>query len=262
LNNFYDIFPEEKIVIGMVHLKALPGSAGFDGNMERIYESAAKDLRALEAGGAHGAIIENFSDMPYTTVNPPETLLSMTALTARLRCESSIPIGVNFQFNCAKEEIAIAYVCGAEFIRVEAFVENRIGPFGQTPAQAPDLMRYRIKLAAETLVFADVNVKHTYPQVPQDFTLVLKEAVAAGAHAIIVTGSETGKNPSTEEVKSVKQQVLDLPVLVGSGVSFQNVRGFMRYADGVIVGSSIKYEGKVENPVDPERVKKLVGEIS
>lgn len=255
---FYEVFPKEKVIIGMVHLKALPGSCGFDGDLGKIYEYALRDLKALEEGGAHGAIIENFSDVPYTTTSPLETLTAMTAIVARLRQETVIPLGVNFQFNCAREEMAIAYTCGAEFIRVEAFVENRVGPFGLTLAQGPELMRYRAQLNADVLIFADINVKHTYPMVPQDISLNLAEAVASGAHAVIVTGAMTGKNPSPEEVKLVKQQVSNTPVLVGSGVSADNIREFMKWADGVIVGSSIKYEGRVENPVDPERVRKLV----
>ncbi|WP_422445639.1 BtpA/SgcQ family protein [Thermoanaerobacterium sp. DL9XJH110] len=262
MKNFHDLFPQRKVVIGMVHLKPLPGSAGFDGNLRQVYESALKDLKALEAGGAHGAIIENFSDLPYTAENPLETLLSMTAIVAELKREASIPLGVNFQFNCAREEMAISYVCGAEFIRVEAFVESRIGPFGVTFAQAPQLMRYRAKLKAETLVFADINVKHTYPLAAQDFSMDLKEAVSAGANAIIITGAETGRNPSAEDVRSAKNQIPDVPLLVGSGVTVENAGELMEYADGVIVGSYIKEDGIVKRPVDPARVRMLVEEIN
>lgn len=261
MKNFYDIFPRKKIVIGMVHLKPLPGSPNFEGDLEQVYESALQDLKAIEAGGAHGAIVENFSDVPYTTENPLETVLSMTAIVAGLKREATIPIGVNFQFNCAKEEIAIAYVCGAEFIRVEAFVENRMGPFGLTLAKAPELMRYRAKLGAKTLIFADINVKHTYPMTSQDLSLDLKETVSAGADAIIVTGLQTGQNPSVDEVKFVKRCAPDVPLLVGSGVTAENVSSLLEYADGIIVGSYIKKDGIVKNPVDPERVRHLVEEV-
>ena len=45
---------------------------------------------------------------------------------------------------------------------------------------------------------------------------------------------------------------------VGSGVSQANIDLCNRYADVVIVGSSLKRNGYWENPVDEERVKQFM----
>jgi predicted TIM-barrel enzyme len=47
-------------------------------------------------------------------------------------------------------------------------------------------------------------------------------------------------------------------ILLGSGVTLGNVVNFLRVADGVIVGSSLKKDGKLANPVDPKRVAAMV----
>ena len=47
-------------------------------------------------------------------------------------------------------------------------------------------------------------------------------------------------------------------LLVGSGVNVKNVKDYLRFADGVIVGSSLKRGGKLARPVDPKRVAALV----
>jgi hypothetical protein len=47
-------------------------------------------------------------------------------------------------------------------------------------------------------------------------------------------------------------------ILIGSGINVDNIREFLRYADGVIVGTSLKVGGKLFNPVDPRRVAALV----
>ena len=44
----------------------------------------------------------------------------------------------------------------------------------------------------------------------------------------------------------------------GSGVTLANAKSFLRVADGIIVGSSLKKDGVLANPVDAKRVAALV----
>ena len=50
-------------------------------------------------------------------------------------------------------------------------------------------------------------------------------------------------------------------ILVGSGVTAQNVHEYLPLADGFIVGSSLKADGRVGNPVDQRRVAALKARI-
>ena len=53
------------------------------------------------------------------------------------------------------------------------------------------------------------------------------------------------------DVRAVKEAVPEgTPVLVGSGVTEENIGAYMEWADGVIVGTSVKVGGVVSNPVD------------
>ena len=47
-------------------------------------------------------------------------------------------------------------------------------------------------------------------------------------------------------------------MFIGSGANWNNVGELVRYADGVIVSSSLKRKGKIEEPVDPIRVRQFV----
>jgi predicted TIM-barrel enzyme len=47
-------------------------------------------------------------------------------------------------------------------------------------------------------------------------------------------------------------------VYVGSGVAAATVAEVLRLADGVIVGTSLKHDGRVASPVDPARAWALV----
>ncbi|MBC8202192.1 MAG: tryptophan synthase subunit alpha, partial [Planctomycetes bacterium] len=49
----------------------------------------------------------------------------------------------------------------------------------------------------------------------------------------------------------------ELPILVGSGVTPENVKEIFEYADAVIVGSSIKQGGNWANDLDENNCKNL-----
>ena len=51
-------------------------------------------------------------------------------------------------------------------------------------------------------------------------------------------------------------------MLANTGVNEANVEETLRFADGVIVGSSLKIDGIVWNPVDRDRVHRLVSAAS
>lgn len=48
-----------------------------------------------------------------------------------------------------------------------------------------------------------------------------------------------------------------IPIFVGSGVTASNEATHLEFADGIIVGTSVKRDGKVFNPVDSRRVTAL-----
>lgn len=256
--SFQRVFGGNKAVIGMVHLLPLPGSPGYGGDFEAVYQAARRDLERLSRGGVSAAIVENFSDTPYTAETSVLTVSAMAILIDRLRKDAQIPLGVNVQFNCTEGEWDLAYLTGCAFMRVEAFVENRIGPHGISLASAPELMRRKAALPCDAMIFADINVKHTFPMAAQPVEFSISEAKEAGADAIIITGAQTGSVPSIDELRQARACAGEMPILVGSGISEATVADYLRIADGVIVGSAIKEDGKVSKPVDEERVRRLV----
>ncbi len=47
-------------------------------------------------------------------------------------------------------------------------------------------------------------------------------------------------------------------MLIGSGLDERNIEELLSAADGAIVGTSLKLDGVVTNPVNPKRVARLV----
>ena len=127
-----------------------------------------------------------------------------------------------------------------------------------TPA-AYAIERIREKLRAPVLVLADVDVKHSAPLASASLEQILHDCVRRGRpDAIVVSGPATGEPPSPGYVASIKAMASYKPIIIGSGISIDNIMAYWSVADGFIVGTSIKLGGKTLNPVDERKARQLV----
>jgi len=246
------LFEHTRPIIGMVHLRPLPESPGFDGDLNAIYSQAEADARALLDAGVDALIVENLGDEPYLIGEP--TALQVAAMAnaaARIRAMTDSPLGVNVQFNAWQAEIALAYAVQAQFVRVEVFVDTVISAQGMVQPCSAQITRYRKQLGANVELWADVQTKYTQNVLPQAITQSAVDAQTAGAAVLIVTGAATGQATPLEAVAEVKD-VVQIPVVVGSGTTIENVSQVLQIADGAIVGSALKEGGRAENPVSAE----------
>ena len=74
----------------------------------------------------------------------------------------------------------------------------------------------------------------------------------------MVTGEATGAGVATRDLERVKGACPHTPLLAGSGVSTEGVEALLPLVEGAIVGSALKEEGYVENPVSRERTMRFV----
>ena len=248
-------------VIGMVHLAALPGAPAFAGDLQAVTRSAVADARALAAGGADGLMIENFNDVPfYKDDVPAHTVAAMTYLAQAICDAVDLPLGINVLRNDVCSALAIASVVGAAYVRVNVLSGAAVTDQGLIEGRAAQVMRYRQQLGAQNIkVLADVRVKHAAALAPRPLQDEVEELIhRAGADAVIVSGTGTGKPVDLDELARVKQIAGDIPVLVGSGVSASTAAALCEYADGLIVGTWVKQDGQLDRPVDDARVRELV----
>ena len=262
--SFRDVFPDGRALIGMVHLEPLPGSPRHDAGkgMAHVVERAVADAAALEAGGMDGIMIENFGDSPFWPESvPPVTVAALTAAALRVRERVSLPIGINVLRNDVRSALAIAAVTGARFVRVNVHIGAVVTDQGLVQGRAHETLRTRAALGArDVAILADVAVKHSQPlgeRAPLESEA--REAAERGlADGLILTGTATGVPGAPWELKCVRDELPDVPVLAGSGVEPSTVGEFLEVADGVIVGSALEEEGVAGMPVDPDRVREFV----
>lgn len=249
------MFPVAKPVIGCIHLQALPGSPGYDGDIEAVYRRALNEAATYLRSGVHGLIIENFNDVPfYPDAVQPETIASMTVVTRDIVRLSSVPVGVNVLRNDASAALAIAAATGARFIRINVHMGATVTDQGLLQGQAHRTARLRSALNARVAMFADVAVKHGTPLAQRDLDIEVLDLIERGmADAIIVTGDRTGGMTSLERLERVRK-ISSIPVIAGSGVTADQLPDLLPLVDGMIVGSVFKEDGRAVNPLSEERV--------
>lgn len=266
---FGEIFNCEKPIIGMVHLRPLPGSPLFDAKkmgMNGITEIAMEEAAKLERAGVDGLQIENIWDYPYLKGDDigHETTAAMAAVAVKVRETVGIPIGVNCHLNGGIQSVAVAKAAGAKWVRVFEWVNAYVSHAGITEGIGAKLARYRSFLKAddELKFMCDVNVKHGSHFIISDRSIAEQahDAESEGADSLIVTGFETGIAPSPEKVKELSDAV-NVPVVLGSGTTEENVAELLRYSDGAIVGSYFKEDNNWKNPVSEERTKKFMDAV-
>jgi len=76
---------------------------------------------------------------------------------------------------------------------------------------------------------------------------------------VILTGQATGLPANADEIRTVKKAV-DLPVLIGSGVTVENLEQYVG-ADAFIVGSHFKVDGQWQGSVDRAKVARFMKQI-
>lgn len=250
-------------IIGVVHLKPLPGSPGFEGDPDAVYSAAAQDAEALCIGGVDALIVENFGDTPFLpTAVEPHTVAIMTSVIQQLSKNVEIPIGVNVLRNDGMAALGIALATGASFVRVNVFIGATVTDQGIIEGRAHELLRYRGALQSETRILADVHVKHGRPLAHGSIVDAAKDAWHRGhADGVIVTGSGTGVSTDQSELEKVRNAVPDAFLLAGSGVTLETAPKILRFSDAAIVGTSLKMGGDVHAPVDRERVVKLMDAV-
>ncbi len=257
------LFRAPKALIGVVHCPAFPGSPRYRGeSVDSIYDVCMRDVDAYVSGGLNGLIIENHGDIPFSKPDDigPETSAFLSVIADRVIRAVDVPVGINVLANAPVPAFAVAAATGAAFIRVNQWANAYVANEGFMEGRAAQAMRYRASLHANQVkVFTDTHVKHGSHAIVGDrsVTELTRDLAFFDSDAIIATGQRTGNAVNTKELQEIRQAT-QLPLIIGSGVTTENIPELLPLVDAVIVASSLKKAGDWWNEVELERVQALV----
>lgn len=253
----------EKPIIAMCHLQAMPGDPYYDREkgMKWVIEKAKEDLEALQEGGVDAVMFSNEFSLPYLTKVRTETVAAMARIIGQLQPYISIPYGVN----CLWDPIAsldLAVAVDARFVR-EIFTGVYASDFGLWNTNCGEVVRHQHAIGAE-------NVKLLFNIVPEaakyladrDIESIAKTTVFnCRPDALCVSGATAGSATDPEVLRRAKGAAGDTVVFANTGCRVDTIEKLLSIADGAVVGTTFKYDGKFENQTDVNRVREFMDKV-
>ncbi len=226
-NKFFKVFGN-KPILAMIHLSGgLPVNRALD------------EITIFEEEGIDGIIVENYHG---NLSDVEKTLKQIQKLGTKL------VIGVNILPNEYKDAFRYTSVYGGKFIQID-HVAGKYTRGEIDPVQYPTHKEKN----SEIIVLGGIWPKYYMPLEGSNLEYDLKLGMQR-AEAIVVTGEGTGKETPLEKIEEFRRTLGNHPLIVGAGLTPENVYEQLSIADGGIVGSSLKHENQTYNAVDRIKV--------
>ena len=258
-----EVIGTEKAIVAMCHFRAMPGDPDYDAEkgMQYVVDCARHDLIALQNGGVDAVMFSNEFSLPYLTKVRTETVASMARVIAELMPDIKVPYGVNCLWDpYASLELAVAV--DAKFVR-EIFTGVYASDFGLWNTNCGEVVRHQREIGAEDvkLLFNIVPEAAKY-LADRDIESIAKTTVFnCRPDALCVSGATAGSATDPETLRRAKSAVGDTVVFANTGCRVNTIENLLSIADGAVVGTTFKYDGKFENQVDVRRVKEFMDKV-
>lgn len=234
---------EKKAILGMIHL------AGPD-----AIDKAMEEIKIYEEEGLSGIIVENYHGGIEDVIKVLERL-SMSPTT--------MSVGINILPN----EYEAAFALCKRFPFIEFIQLDYVA--GEYKGVNHDYEVYLDNYThITTKVYGGVWPKYYTPKEGSNLEADLINGIYS-CDAIVVTGAGTGMETPLEKIKYFKEiidknrtlKVNETPLIIGAGLTPLNVRESLQFADGAIVGSAFKPNGRTHQMVDRGLVRVFMDEV-
>lgn len=246
---------KERPIIGCLHLKALPGTPMWDRNLtvEEHIDKVMADAKILKEAGFDAFVFANEEDYPYVDHVGPEIVATYARIVSAVTREFDLPFGVGIMMD-SYASIALAKATGATFSR-GFFCNTIVTDFGLINKSVGDIMRYAKQIGAEDINLYTAIEGHfgelLDPRPVEDRFRSSKFIIPCAG--FIMSGPATGQPPQASTLAKLKEIDPSVPLILNSGASPANIGTLLPLCDGVIVGTSLKKDGYLFNPVDRDR---------
>ena len=253
-----DLFGVQKPIIALLHLRALPGDPLFEGSMEMVISTAREELNDLQSNGVDGILFANEFSLPYEKNVSAVTVGAMGYLIGVLRKELLVPFGVNIVSN-PLATIDLAAATGASFVR-STFTGAYMGESGITNTDIATVLRRKKALGLDNLrLLYKVNPESDVYLAERTLMKITRSIIFhCFPDALCVSGASAGTETDTTLIQQVKEVSGNIPVLCNTGCTTENIQEKLAYSDGACVGTAFKIDGKFQNVVDKDRVKRFM----
>ncbi len=247
----------------MIHTDALPGTPQNTNKISEIIKKAVSEAKLYEKLKIDSIIIENMNDVPYLKKEVGyEIVSSMSIIASEVKKSVTIPVGIQILAGANKAALAVALAAELDFIRAEGFIFSHIADEGFFEADAGELLRYRKYIGGNDIaIFTDIKKKHSSHAITADIDLneFAHTADFFLSDGVIITGQSTGCPTPIDDLLNIKD--INIPIIIGSGLTAENISSYWDLADGFVVGSYFKEIGYWRNPLSENRILKFTEKV-
>jgi predicted TIM-barrel enzyme len=228
----------KKPILGMIHMYG----------QEQAADYADKEIDIFEQEGVDGFILENYHG-------------GLKEIRQVLGWIDEIPGNMLKGINILPNDIVTAYELAAAYKLDFIQFDYVAGSYERTaPFDYQNFWRFRTRFP-EIKILGGVWPKYYEPVKSSNLSEDIIDA-QNNCDAIVVTGAGTGKETPLDKIMQFKRMAGTTPIIIGAGLTPQNVAEQLIHADGAIVGSTFKKFGKTTNPVDRELVREFMAEVN
>jgi hypothetical protein len=258
-----ETFGTKKPIVAMCHFIALPGDPYYDaaGGMRKAVDAALSELLALQEGGVDAVMFSNEFSLPYLRKVNPETTAAMARIIGEIMPAIQVPFGVNVLWD-PYASLDLAAATGARFIR-EIMSGVYASDFGLWDTDTGSIIRHKVRLGLQDvkLLFNIVPEAAKY-LADRDVAEIAKTTVFNNRPDVIcVSGLTAGSATDTGVLARVKQAIPGTAVFANTGCRLETIESILNIADGAVVGTTFKKDGKFENKVERDRVKAFMDKV-
>lgn len=255
-------FLTSKPIISALHFPRFVGGPG-KLSISAVEDYVLKNVEVFYKGGIRSIILQ---DETYTEKRVQAEVLTVMAAVSRLAVLEfpDINFGIIIESHDPQAALAVAYASGASFVRIKVFVGAMLKSTGIQQACGGEAIAYRDLLGRNDIsILADVHDRTGLPMAAIPIEMAAHWADSVGADALILTGQSVSE--SIEMIQNVKDSGNKKPILVGGGVTSENVNRFLQVADGIIVSTILKRDSvSKKDPViwDLDKIKKFMDVVN
>jgi membrane complex biogenesis BtpA family protein len=185
----------------------------------------------------------------------------MARIIGEIRKEIRIPFGVNVLWDPISS-IDLAAATGATFIR-EIMTGVYSSDFGLWNTDNGETARHKVYVGQK-------NLRLLYNIVPEAATYLGGRSIVDIAvttvfnnrpDALCVSGLTAGSPTDTSILEKVKNAVPDTMIFANTGCNVNNIEKQFKIADGAVVGTTFKKDGKFDNFLELSRVEAFMEKV-
>ncbi len=264
-----ELWHKEKVIIGMLHLDALPGDPRYSAgdSLDTIIEHARMDLKALINGGVDAVLISNEFSFPYQRKMDFVTVACMARIIGEIKKDITVPFGVD-AISDGAATLELARAVDADFCR-GTFSGVYVGDGGFYNNDISKLLRRKTELHLSDLkMLYFINPESDINLDTRELVEIAKSTVfKTGADGLCISASAAGQDVNETLIRSVKDACPNIAVLANTGCRPDTIESKLKYADAAVVGTYFKKGGKLQDDdgnnirVDVNRVKEFMGVV-